>query len=143
MKVACAAMSGVALLGLACGYPVSIEKSASTSIATDAATSPAVLVHLRLSDNHSGSPLELDSAQKLELRIERAISAALVGELDGNEVGEGEYVIYCYGPDAESLFKVVAPIVAQARWSSGGSVVKRFGPVGAREEAIPIPALPQ
>ncbi|WP_405779417.1 transposase [Streptomyces sp. NBC_00859] len=38
-----------------------------------------------------------------------AVAAAGVGEVDGNEFGGGEVVIYAFGPDAEALFRVMEP----------------------------------
>ncbi|MER5918367.1 hypothetical protein ABT124_51215 [Streptomyces sp. NPDC001982] len=40
-----------------------------------------------------------------------AVEAAGVGEVDGNEFGGGEAVLYAYGADAEALFKVMEPIL--------------------------------
>ncbi|MGX6600790.1 hypothetical protein ACWKSP_01435 [Micromonosporaceae bacterium Da 78-11] len=36
-----------------------------------------------------------------------AIKSAGVGELDGNEFGGGEVVLYTYGPDASRLFSAM------------------------------------
>ncbi|MCF4138360.1 hypothetical protein L1856_19050 [Streptomyces sp. Tue 6430] len=38
-----------------------------------------------------------------------AAEAAGVGEVDGNEFGGGEAVVYAYGPDADALFEVLEP----------------------------------
>ncbi|MGX1492603.1 hypothetical protein [Streptomyces tendae] len=38
-----------------------------------------------------------------------AVKRAGVGEVDGNEFGGGEAVLYAYGADAEALFKVMEP----------------------------------
>ncbi|WP_406354482.1 hypothetical protein OH738_23200 [Streptomyces hirsutus] len=38
-----------------------------------------------------------------------ATEAADVGEVDGNEFGGGEAVVYAYGPDTEALLKVMEP----------------------------------
>jgi hypothetical protein len=44
---------------------------------------------------------------RLEDRLESLIEAHGAGELDGNEFGGGEAVLYCYGPDADRLFAAI------------------------------------
>jgi hypothetical protein len=44
---------------------------------------------------------------RLEDSLETLIEQHKVGELDGNEFGGGEAVLYCYGPDADRLFDVI------------------------------------
>src|SRR5688572_2331416 len=99
----------------------------------------AVIVHLKLSDDAFGSRSEVVKAQALELRLEEAINRAAVGELDGNELGDGEFVIYIYGSDAASLFGAIAPVLRAEPWRPGGHIVKRYGPPGARQESVPLP----
>lgn len=41
--------------------------------------------------------------------LREALTAAGVGELDGNEFGGGEVVLFAYGPDADALFAAMAP----------------------------------
>jgi hypothetical protein len=43
----------------------------------------------------------------LEERVTTAVRSAGVGELDGDEFGAGEVVLYAYGPDAGRLFAVM------------------------------------
>lgn len=40
-----------------------------------------------------------------------AVEEALVGEVDGNEFGGGEAVVFAYGPDADALFEVMEPVL--------------------------------
>ncbi|HET9768429.1 MAG TPA: hypothetical protein VFS60_16385 [Thermoanaerobaculia bacterium] len=142
MRVASAALVGIALLVLSCDRiaSVKIERAGGTAIATDAGSSPAVLVHLRLAEGRFGSPAEITRAQDLELRVEKAIDISLAGQLDGNEIGDGEYVIYCYGPDADQLYAAIEPVLQANPWPLGGSVVKRHGPPGSRETTILLAA---
>lgn len=44
-----------------------------------------------------------------ERALQAAVSAAGVGEVDGNEFGGGEVVIFAYGPDADALYRVMEP----------------------------------
>ncbi|MEU5347112.1 hypothetical protein AB0H18_40910 [Streptomyces sp. NPDC020766] len=41
--------------------------------------------------------------------METATERGEVGEVDGNEFGGGEAVVYAYGPDADALFEVLEP----------------------------------
>ena len=102
----------------------------------------AVIIHLRLSDGASGSAIDFAKAHSLELLLEGAINRAAAGELDGNEVGGGEFVIYTYGSDATRLFGAMEPVLRAEPWSPGGHIVKRYGPPGARQETVPLPVPP-
>ncbi|MFB2582455.1 immunity 26/phosphotriesterase HocA family protein [Herbiconiux sp. P15] len=50
-----------------------------------------------------------DQLWRLEAQLEEAISTAGAGELDGNLLGAGELIIYCYGPDCDALWSAVEP----------------------------------
>ena len=78
----------------------------------------------------------------LEDKLEQAISAADVGELDGNEVatdGSDGY-LYMYGPDADMLFAAVEPVLKSSSFMAGASVTRRYGPPedGVREVVVKI-----
>jgi hypothetical protein len=69
---------------------------------------------------HSALPLvESDELfrqiEALEDQLHSVIAAAGVGEFDGNEIGQGELTLYMYGPDAEKLFAVIAPVLRRAQ----------------------------
>lgn len=64
----------------------------------------AVIVHYRLSGDRFGTEVERDAFHGLENRLETLIRREGLGELDGNEIGEGEGVLYCYSPDADRLY---------------------------------------
>jgi hypothetical protein len=108
---------------------------------TSQASEQALFVHLRLSDGAFGSREEFARATELESVLEEAIARAGVGELDGNEVGGGEFVIYTYGPDADRLREVVQPLVLDARWPLGGRIRVRRGPPGEIESVVVIPSV--
>jgi hypothetical protein len=72
----------------------------------------AVILHYSLSDDEHGTVEEREAVFALEDRLEELIGRNGLGELDGNEFGGGEAVIYCYGPDATRLF---AGIETEAR----------------------------
>jgi len=89
----------------------------------------AVLLHLRLSDPKFGTAAEVSACHALEERLRKEIERAGVGEMDGNEIGEGECVLFMYGPDADGLFATIASTVRAAPLAKGGWVIKRFGGV--------------
>ncbi|MFF2205901.1 hypothetical protein [Streptomyces sp. NPDC058145] len=69
----------------------------------------AVIAHYRLSDSKYGSRAERNAIYNAERAMAAAVEKAGVGEVDGNEFGGGEAVLYAYGKDAEPLFKVMEP----------------------------------
>jgi hypothetical protein len=96
----------------------------------------AVIVHFTYGST------DLKRLFELEHRLEAAISAAGVGEYDGNEVavdGSDGY-LYMYGPDADKLFDVIRPILETTSFMRGAEVRKRYGPPqdGVREQVIKI-----
>ena len=64
----------------------------------------AVIVHLKLGDDRYGSEDERAAVRTLKQTLAAAIDDADAGELDGNEFGGGEAVLYAYGPHAGDLF---------------------------------------
>jgi hypothetical protein len=66
----------------------------------------------------------------LEDRLREAIDAAGVGEFDGNELASdlSDGTMYMYGPDAEALFHVVRPLLAEATCFRTAAATLRFGP---------------
>lgn len=73
---------------------------------------------------------DLDTIYELEDKLEAAISEAGVGEYDGHEVAldGSDGSLYMYGPDADALFAVVAPILKGVRFLQGAKALKRYGP---------------
>jgi hypothetical protein len=72
----------------------------------------------------------------LEERLEVAIEKANVGEYDGNEIatdGSDGY-LYMYGPNADTLFNVVRPILESTDFMKGAKVTLRYGPPGGGAE---------
>ena len=96
----------------------------------------AVIVHFTYGSTN------LERLFELEHRIEAAISAAEVGEYDGNEVavdGSDGY-LYMYGRDADKLFEVIRPILEATSFMRGAEVRKRYGPAqdGVQEDVLKI-----
>ncbi|MES0097957.1 hypothetical protein [Mesorhizobium sp. M0019] len=87
----------------------------------------AVIVYLILNDGQFGAADERESIYALENRLEKAIEDASVGEFDGDLFGEGECILYMYGPNAERLFVVVEPLLKSSPVAAGGYAIKTFG----------------
>jgi|SRR5882724_5270094 len=96
-----------------------------------AAEEHAVIVYLRVSA--SASKGDLDKLFKLEEEVASAIERAHAGEHDGNEIGGGEFTIYCYGPNGDELFAAIEPVLRKSPYSAGARVVVRYGKPGARQ----------
>jgi hypothetical protein len=87
----------------------------------------AVIIHLRLDDDGFGSDEKRESINELQDALADAIDEAAAGEYDGDEFGEGECVLFMYGPDADVLFDVIKPILKKSSHSKGGFAIKRYG----------------
>ena len=99
----------------------------------------AVIVHFL---NYGSTDLQRLFA--LEERLEKAIDAAGVGELDGNEIatdGSDGY-LYMYGPDADRLFEIVRPILESVDFTRGAQVVKRYGEPGNNVRQVTVTIAP-
>ncbi|MFE3121563.1 hypothetical protein [Streptomyces niveus] len=88
----------------------------------------AVIAHYRLADDGLGEPSQREIVREAQSLLSEAIEQADVGEFDGNEYGGGEVVLYAYGPDAEALFTVMAPILNDLPFRPA-HVVLRYGSV--------------
>ena len=93
----------------------------------------AVLIFLRYPLSGPGSKEAVHRLFELEDQIAAAIEQAGVGEHDGNEVGGGEFTIYCYGPNADKLFAAIEPVLVRSKITKDGRVVIRYGKPGAKQ----------
>jgi hypothetical protein len=66
----------------------------------------------------------------LEDLLRIAIIEAKVGKYDGHEVAEdgSDGFFYMYGPDAEALYRVINPLLAESPFMRGATVTLWFGP---------------
>jgi topoisomerase-like DNA binding C4 zinc finger protein len=87
---------------------------------------------------------DLGALFSLEEQLRTAISAAGVGEYDGNEVAMdgSDGRLYMYGPDADKLFDIVEPILRAAPFLMGATATKRYGAAqaGAKEVNVTLGA---
>jgi hypothetical protein len=90
----------------------------------------SVDVYLKLSDDEFGTKEEFNRIEELCDELKAAIDAEKAGEFDGNEFGQGEATLYMYGPDADTLFSVVGPILKKSPLTMGGWAIKRYGEIG-------------
>ncbi|MEW2083938.1 hypothetical protein [Streptomyces sp. NPDC005283] len=58
-------------------------------------------------------------------QVMAAAEEAGVGEDDGNEFGGGKAVVYAYGPDADTLFKVLEPTLRSLPFRPARVVLRR------------------
>lgn len=63
-----------------------------------------------------------------------AISDAKAGEYDGYEVssGGGDCKLFLFGPDAETILRVISPVLAASPLTRGAEIKLLFGPRGWR-----------
>jgi hypothetical protein len=87
----------------------------------------AVIVHLQLDDPGFGSAEMRESIYELQGSLTDAINKAKVGEFDGDDFGQGECLLFMYGPNADLLFDTVEPILKQSPHAKGGFAIKRYG----------------
>ncbi|WP_328506621.1 hypothetical protein [Streptomyces sp. NBC_00391] len=87
----------------------------------------SVVVHIRLAGEGYGT----DDQRALVYEAGRVMAAAVedarVGEVDGNEFGGGEAVVFAYGPDADALFKVMEPALRRLPLRPVYVVLRRGG----------------
>ncbi|MFJ6482309.1 hypothetical protein ACIQK6_19640 [Streptomyces sp. NPDC091682] len=86
----------------------------------------AVIARYRLADAGLGEPSQREVVRQAQSLLTDVIEQADVGEFDGNEYGGGEVVLYAYGPDADALFAVMAPILNDLPFRPA-HVVLRYG----------------
>ena len=98
----------------------------------------ALIVYIRLSDRMSGTPIEQEQLFKLEESVSSAIEKSGAGEYDGNEIGNGFFTMYSYGPSATRLWEVAAPIIKGFRPPPGSYGIRRYGKPGTKQDRISI-----
>lgn len=76
----------------------------------------------------------------LEDQLIKVIESQTLGEFDGNEIGEGEVVLYIYGPNAEALFSGIEATLRTYPLCRNARVVIRQGNPGAAQRELRLPA---
>jgi hypothetical protein len=85
----------------------------------------AVIAHFRLASGGFGEVDQRELVYAAEHAMAAATEAASVGEVDGNEFGGGEAVVYAYEPDADALFKVMEPTLRDLPFRPAHVVLRR------------------
>jgi hypothetical protein len=111
------ALFAIAVLGVAagCGEPDEVRETPSAE--------HAVLIHLKT------EAIDFDRVLEIEDALIEALGNKGIGEVDGHELAldGSEVVYYLYGPDADSLYDAVEPVVLGLPPQAGSYVVKRYG----------------
>ena len=114
------------------------KKRGDASVAGDGtATEHAVFLHFTMSGDGFGSEHERQLIFELEERLERAVDKAGAGELDGNEFGGGEAVLYLYGPDKDRLWAAVEVESRQCPLRPAFALLRAGGP-GTTPEQVQL-----
>ena len=73
---------------------------------------------------------DLKPLHKLADTLEKIINDHSVGEYDGHEmaVNYNDGILYMYGPNAETLFKAIKPVLEATDYMQGAIAKLRFGP---------------
>jgi len=98
----------------------------------------SLLVHIKQRNDEHGQTSDARNSFSLEDKFVEALEEADAGELDGNEVGEGFFTIYMYGPGALRMWNAIAPVLGDLTAPVGSYVLKQYGMPGAREERIDL-----
>lgn len=96
-----------------------------------------VRVHLPLRNE-----ADFDLWVELEDLLDQATQKAGAGSLDGNEIGEGEYTIWLFGPNAERLAMVVRDALRSVSLPPKSYLFLRLGGVDdldAEERIVKLP----
>jgi hypothetical protein len=86
-----------------------------------------LMVCLKVSNAQFGTHEERDSVHRFTDKLASIIEQNGVGEFDGDEFGGGEGRLFIYGPSADELFDVIAPMLRSWEPLNGGHVIKRYG----------------
>ncbi len=95
----------------------------------------AVIVHLKLRSTW-GDVDERGPIFALEDVLGEAIEQSGSGEYDGDEWGQGECVLFMYGPNAERLFETISMELLKFKANPGSWCVLRYGPPGAEVKKV-------
>ncbi|MFJ8902139.1 hypothetical protein [Streptomyces sp. NPDC102370] len=85
----------------------------------------AVIAHFRLAAHGFGDADQRERVYEAEKVMAAAVESNGAGEIDGNEFGSGEVVLYAYGPNADALFKVMEPTLRSLPFRPAHVVLRR------------------
>lgn len=73
---------------------------------------------------------------QLNERLYEFVESSGTGEFDGNEIGEGEAVLFAYGPDSIRLFGVMEPLLQSYPLCQNARVILRKGGPGSQQTEV-------
>ena len=92
-------------------------------------------ISFKLSDGQFGSRDERERVHRFSDQLAALVEKQGVGEVDGDEFGNGEGTLFLTGSDANKVFDVVRSALSDWEALKGGYVIKRYGDK-ARQERI-------
>ena len=83
---------------------------------------------------------ELDHLHALDIKLDKLISKAGVGEYDWHEIAMdgSDGTLFMYGPNAEVLFKTVRPTLQEVDFMQGAVATLWFGTPGENTKMIEV-----
>jgi hypothetical protein len=79
---------------------------------------------------------DFDRMIALSDALERVIEMNNLGMFDGNEIGGGETTLFMYGPDSETLFTHIEPVLHADYYAKDAVAVIRQGPPGSTQRTV-------
>lgn len=76
-----------------------------------------------------GTEDDRSAVLELEAALVDVMKADPQIEVDGHEFGEGRAVLYLYGPDADEMFRLAKPLLAQFPSTGPKTITRRYGSV--------------
>ncbi len=74
----------------------------------------------------------------LEDQLSEALRESGSGEVDGNEIGQGEAIIFLYGANADQIFSDIEPVLRGNPLCQNARIRIRYGSPGSPEKGIRI-----
>ena len=83
---------------------------------------------------------DLDPLHNLELELEKIVDELDVGRYDGHEIAmdDTDGFLFLFGPNAETLYKSIKPLLEGIPWMKGATALMRFGPLGEGSSEIEV-----
>jgi len=86
----------------------------------------------------SGRDDVVRSVLGLAAELTQSIVKENTGEMDGYDLGDNEFILYMYGPDAETLWASTESILRRTKIARGGHAIIRYGEPGANERKVQL-----
>lgn len=94
-----------------------------------------IAVYFKLS-NEYGTQAERNDVHRFTDKLDKLIRESGAGVFDGDEFGNGEGGLFMYGPNADSLFSIIEPLLRDWKPLKGGYAIKRYGAPTDQSERI-------